>query len=79
MSEVQRWLSDNDLKGLYTASYWNDIEDERKKPWWIEDGDYQRCRRYLEHMGCENRRSGRWRDISTQCTLGNSVDLRQQC
>jgi ubiquinone/menaquinone biosynthesis C-methylase UbiE len=48
LTEVQRWLSDDELKGIYTSSYWNDIEEERRKEWWIEDGDYARCRRYLE-------------------------------
>ncbi len=48
LSAVERWLSDDALNGLYTASYWNDIEAERKKEWWIEDGDYDRCHRYLE-------------------------------
>jgi ubiquinone/menaquinone biosynthesis C-methylase UbiE len=51
ITAVLRWLSDDDLKGLYTASYWNDIEEERKKPWWIENGEYDQCRRYLTETG----------------------------
>lgn len=51
MTDVLRWLSDGDLNGLYTAAYWNDIEEERKKPWWIEDGEYDECRRYLAETG----------------------------
>ena len=48
LADVQRWLSDDELREIYTSSYWNDIEEEKKKEWWIEDGDYGRCRRYLE-------------------------------
>lgn len=47
LAEVQRWLSEEELSRLYTAAYWNDIEEEKKKEWWIEDGNYERCRRYL--------------------------------
>lgn len=48
MRDVQRWLSDEELRTIYTAAYWNDIEEEKKKPWWIEDGGYEVCRQYLE-------------------------------
>jgi|SRR5450631_1846149 len=48
LTDVQRWLSDHELEGIYTSSYWNNLAEEKKKEWWIEDGDYDRCRRYLE-------------------------------
>jgi SAM-dependent methyltransferase len=48
LSPVQRWLSDDELNVIYTSSYWNDIEAEKTKEWWIEDGSYERCRNYLE-------------------------------
>jgi ubiquinone/menaquinone biosynthesis C-methylase UbiE len=51
LTAVERWLSDEELGRIYTASYWNDIEQEKDKPWWIEDGDYERCRRYLDDSG----------------------------
>jgi SAM-dependent methyltransferase len=47
LAEVQRWLSEDEISQIYTAAYWNDIEAEKKKEWWIEGGDYERCRRYL--------------------------------
>lgn len=47
-AEVQRWLSDEDLQCIYTYEYWNDINEERKKEWWIEDGDYDKCLRFLD-------------------------------
>lgn len=51
LDPVQSWLSETQLREIYTAAYWNDIEEERRKEWWIEDGDYARCRNYLEHSG----------------------------
>jgi ubiquinone/menaquinone biosynthesis C-methylase UbiE len=48
LTPVQRWLSAEELGRIYTSGYWNDVEAERHKEWWIEDGDYDRCRRYLQ-------------------------------
>lgn len=48
MKEIQNWLSDKELELIYTSSYWNDIEKEKKKEWWIEDGNYDRCLKYLD-------------------------------
>jgi ubiquinone/menaquinone biosynthesis C-methylase UbiE len=48
---VQSWLSESQLGEIYTAAYWNDIEEEKKKEWWVEDGNYDECRRYLERCG----------------------------
>ena len=47
MKEVIQWVTDDDLKNIYTAEYWNNINEERKKDWWIEDGNYDRCLNYL--------------------------------
>jgi SAM-dependent methyltransferase len=49
LAAVQRWLPDEELQQIYTYSYWNDILEEKKKEWWIEGGDYDRCLNYLEH------------------------------
>jgi ubiquinone/menaquinone biosynthesis C-methylase UbiE len=48
MKDVQRWLSDDEVRSIYTAAYWNDIKEEQKKEWWIEDGNYERCQLHLE-------------------------------
>lgn len=41
------WLSDEQISGLYTSEYWNNQEEEKKKPWWIKDGDYSCLWAYL--------------------------------
>ena len=48
MREINSWLSDEELKSIYTSSYWNDINEEKKKEWWIEDGNYKKCLDYLD-------------------------------
>ena len=48
MRKIITWLSDKELDLIYTSSYWNDIEEEKKKEWWIEDGNYQKCLNYLK-------------------------------
>jgi SAM-dependent methyltransferase len=49
LADVQRWLSDEQLSRIYTAAYWNDVDTEKSKEWWIEDGDYGRCLEYLHN------------------------------
>src|SRR5687767_5481734 len=48
LSAVQTWLRDDELRGVYSSAYWNDEREEQKKEFWIEGGDYDKCRRYLE-------------------------------
>lgn len=48
MQEIENWLSHEELESIYTSSYWNDIEEEKKKEWWIEDGNYKKCLDYLK-------------------------------
>jgi ubiquinone/menaquinone biosynthesis C-methylase UbiE len=48
MRNIEYWLSDKDLNNIYTSSYWNDIEEEKKKGWWIADGEYKKCLDYLK-------------------------------
>lgn len=50
---VRSWLSPDELSEIYTAGYWNDVEEEKNKEWWIEDGDYRKCERYLQSCGLQ--------------------------
>lgn len=49
--ELIRWLTDAQLNLIYTSEYWNDIEAEKQKKWWICDGEYDQCIDYLESSG----------------------------
>lgn len=49
---VESWLSDDQLKDIYSARYWNDLEVEKEKDlWWIVDGNYKKCLDYLKKSG----------------------------
>lgn len=45
--DLVQWLTDEQLDSIYTSEYWNDIEAEKLKEWWIADGRYEVC---LEHL-----------------------------
>lgn len=47
LSPTVFWLSDAELNELYTADYWNDIDSEKNKVWWIQSGDYEKLWEYL--------------------------------
>lgn len=47
MTPVTNWLTEKQIKELYTSDYWNDLEEEKKKEWWINDGNYEKCIQYL--------------------------------
>lgn len=51
MRSIDVWLTDEELATIYSTNYWNDIEKEKEKDWWIADGNYQRCLDYLERSG----------------------------
>jgi SAM-dependent methyltransferase len=51
LKEIKYWLSDADLKSIYTSTYWNNIEKEKEKEWWIKDGNYNRCLHYIKSSG----------------------------
>ena len=47
-TEVQFWFSDKEIKDVYSGQYWNDEEEEKKKEWYILDGNTERLSRYLK-------------------------------
>lgn len=51
MKPVDCWLSEERLASLYSSNYWNDVNEERSKEFWIADGDYQKCLDYLSQSG----------------------------
>ena len=51
LSPIVSWLSENEINEIYTSSYWNNIEEEKKKEWWIADGNYKKCLDYLKSSG----------------------------
>jgi SAM-dependent methyltransferase len=53
-SPVEHWLDERTLSSIYSSRYWNDLDAERTKEWWIAGGDeaaFLRLRNYLEDSG----------------------------
>ena len=51
-NEVLFWLNDRELKELYSGEFWNDEEKEKKKEWYILDGNTDKLVNYLKERRC---------------------------
>ncbi|MDB4706134.1 class I SAM-dependent methyltransferase [Verrucomicrobia bacterium] len=51
MKPITYWLTAEELQGIYTADYWNNLDEEKRKATWIEDGDYGKCFSHLKSKG----------------------------
>lgn len=51
MKEIEFWIKEQELNNLYTSEYWNNIEEEKKKEWWIKDSNDNKVDRYLTTSG----------------------------
>jgi ubiquinone/menaquinone biosynthesis C-methylase UbiE len=51
MRDVLYWIPEENITQIYSSSYWNDVQEEKKKAWWIGDGEYQKCLDYLKSSG----------------------------
>jgi len=51
LSPIEQWVSDESLMDIYTSAYWNDIDEEKSKEFWISDGDFSQCGSYLSDSG----------------------------
>lgn len=48
---TERWLTEDEVREIEYAQYWNDVEAEREKPWNVADGDFGKLERYLAETG----------------------------
>src|SRR2546421_12726260 len=54
LAPIEQWLDETSLSSLYSAQYWNDLDEEKSKEWWIADGSeasFARLRSYLGRSG----------------------------
>lgn len=49
--EVRIWRPEAELRAIEYADYWNDIDVERTKEWWVENGDFAAMEEYLAGSG----------------------------
>lgn len=51
MKEIEFWIEKDEINKLYTSSYWNDVEEEKNKAWWIDDPSDKKVEKYLLRSG----------------------------
>jgi SAM-dependent methyltransferase len=51
MEQITRWLSTEEINGIFSSAFWNDVEIEKLKEWWIDDQNPARSTGYLETSG----------------------------
>lgn len=54
MPKLEEWISKETIHSMYSSSYWNDIENDMKKPWWIETPNDTRLLDYLNQAGLKS-------------------------
>lgn len=51
MDQITRWLSTEEIDGIFSSAFWNDVEVEKLKEWWIDDRNPGRSTDYLVTSG----------------------------
>jgi SAM-dependent methyltransferase len=51
LQEIECWESAQELANSYTYDYWNDIEEEKKKEWYVQSDEDTRVAEYLHSSG----------------------------
>jgi putative transferase (TIGR04331 family) len=45
---IETWKPLAEMQQIEYSRYWNDVEEERKKEWWVLDGNFEKMESYLE-------------------------------
>lgn len=54
MNKIIKWIDDRELDSIYSSDYWNDIEKEKGKVWWLNDAkDVKILYKYLIKSGLD--------------------------
>jgi hypothetical protein len=50
LNDIIWWQTSDDLKSINSSEYWNDVELEKHKEWWISDKEnsHTQLKRYLK-------------------------------
>ena len=47
-NEIVEWLTPDEIKHIDSSMYWNDVDIEKYKEWWIESAHDEKLMRYLK-------------------------------
>jgi SAM-dependent methyltransferase len=51
MKPINEWIDKQEVGDMYTSTFWNDIEVEKKKEWWVIDKNDKKLVNYLKSSG----------------------------
>lgn len=51
MKEIEYWIKQKDTEEMFSSDYWNNVENEKEKEWWIEDENDKKVFNYLTKSG----------------------------
>lgn len=51
MKPIIEWISKEEAGEISTSTYWNDVETEKKKAWWLTDKNDKKLVNYLHSSG----------------------------
>jgi len=54
MYQIYQWSDTNELQRLDSYQYWNDENEEEKKAWNIQDGNFEKLENYIKTLGLDN-------------------------
>ncbi len=46
--DIVEWLSQDEISQIESSTYWNDVEIEKEKAWWIETAQDKKLMKYLK-------------------------------
>ena len=49
LKKVINWINEEELKKINFSEYWNNIQIEKTKDWYIENGNYKKCLEYINN------------------------------
>lgn len=51
MREIEYWIGSDNAAEMYSSAYWNNVDEERQKEWWVIDGDSKKLTDFLTESG----------------------------
>ena len=74
MHELEQWIKVEAIDTMYSSDYWNDIENEKTKPWWITDKNDVKLINYLHSSGLKQEFDFTM-DLVKEKLYGNVLDI----
>ena len=72
MKEIEYWIKSEDSEEMFSSNYWNNIENEKEKEWWIEDSKDKKVFNFLKKSGLSEEFTIAIKDINLR---GKILDL----